>query len=634
MAKDTDAPKWRILVSSGQSDGNTAARPDPHLLKPGAPAGHLVGVSHNMVLDVLWRQMLGTLYMETVCPEEYSKHPWWVLEALPANYQLYTHHKPNPEKLMAKQLASTGHFFGLRVGNYNVVFQSPQEFLPHLIWLESDKSKACPCRHCSRPPEPMPVPMPVPAPTPAPAPAAPINGQLPYPILLKFMQADANPASGLYRAGEMVWANPNDTYPVISIVASKVIADGTEPTYQLIPLKSPRIINRPPFTLPESRLRPWLSYTPPDPLQSSISQRKYQVKWADISWQEWSHQDAELHDASIIASIRIACNIGITTCATETGENIIPCIWLGAEKIWRNEEVRVITPEVEGQKGVDVLVIKSINRDAGGNPFFQGNIYCKVLHPLAQQQFPDPPPTPRMQQDAASMGCRWHLKYHNIQISAMETKGRWYPSSILRSIINPTAEPPDNTYYDVSVLLNSNADIPSHGGGWRLSSNREEHILGIGHLPNNQPAGWINIDDWKRLYVDDAKQWSLVTAPPQAAPAQQAPTAPNVVENTKPTKKTAATRKTTRRVSTKTKQVAQQVEEPPSEPKQQQQPPAPTQTVVQGSAAPAEQEAQASRQQAETYDDNHEDDFLRQIEQDGADFEKAVQEGDPWAFYG
>ncbi|EGX53627.1 hypothetical protein AOL_s00006g85 [Orbilia oligospora ATCC 24927] len=620
MAKDTEPPKWRILVSSGQSDGNTSARPDPQQLKPGAAVGHLVEVSHNMVLDVLWRQMLGTLYMEKVCPEEHAKHQWWVLEALPANYQLYTHRKPNPEKLTAKQLASTGLFFGLRAGNSNLAFQSPQDFLPHLIWLESDKSKACTCRHCNRPPEPTPV-----------------NGQLPYPILLKLMQADSNPASGLYRPGEMVWANPNDTYPVISIVASRVLAEGAEATYQLVPLKSPRIINRPPFTLPESRLRPWLSYTPPDPLQPSISQRKYQVKWAEINWQEWNRQDAELHDASIIASIRIACNIGITTCATETGEIIIPCLWLGAEKIWRNEEVRVMTPEIEGQKGMDVLVIKDITRDGNNGLFFQGNVYCKILHPLQPQQFPDPPPTPRMQQDAASIGCRWYLKYPNVQINAMEIKGRWYPSSVLRPIINPAAEPPDNTYYDVSVLLNNNTDIPNHSGGWRVSSNREEHVLGIGHLANNQPAGWINIDDWRRLYVDDAKQWTLETAPVQSIPVQQvqqAPTVPNAVETTKPAKKAATTRKTTtKRVSTKTKQTAQTVEEPPSEPKLQQSPaPAQAAAQAQGSTAPSEQEA--NRQQAENYDDNHEDDFLRQIEQDGADFEKAVQEGDPWAFYG
>ncbi|KAF3918478.1 hypothetical protein ABW21_db0204224 [Orbilia brochopaga] len=75
MAKDTDAPKWRILVFSGQSDGDASARPSAQQLATGPdPAvGNLTPIAHNMVLDVLWRQRLGSLYMEKTAPVEYSK---------------------------------------------------------------------------------------------------------------------------------------------------------------------------------------------------------------------------------------------------------------------------------------------------------------------------------------------------------------------------------------------------------------------------------------------------------------------------------------------------------------------------------------------------------------------------------
>ncbi|KAF3918452.1 hypothetical protein ABW21_db0202457 [Orbilia brochopaga] len=341
------------------------------------------------------------------------------------------------------------------------------------------------------------------------------------------MHADTQPnASGLYRPGEMVWANPSDTYPVICIIANRKMV-GREHMYELIPLKSPRVASRPPFLLAQDRLRPWLSYTPPDPLQPSISSRKYQVRWDEINWQEWNHQDAELHDASIVASIRIACNISIVLAASELGETIV-CLWLGAEKIWRNGEVRVMTPEVEGQKGMDVLVIKSIVWEPEGNRIFlQGNIYCKVLHyQPAKQVYPEPAPTPRMLADAVALQCSWNLKYQNVQINVMEIKGRWYPASVLRAVINPTAVPPDNSFYDVSGLLNNNTDIPNNGGGWKISfSDRAQHVLGVGHLPGNQPSGWINPDDWKKLYTDDMKQYAELTAPP---PPPEPPAAKNV----------------------------------------------------------------------------------------------------------
>ncbi|EWC48462.1 hypothetical protein DRE_02231 [Drechslerella stenobrocha 248] len=611
MAKDTDIVKWRILIVSGQSDGDASARPTAQQQR----AGGLIPISHNMALDVLWRQRLGSLFMEKASPEEHAKHPNWVLEALPANYQLYAIPKPATEPMNAKKLATTGRFFGLKAKNANAGFQSPEEFLPHLVWIVGDRSKACECTYCKPPP--------------APPPQEPTSAQLSLSAYTSLMQKDILPTSGLYRPGEMVWANPNDTYPVICVIANRKMI-GQELIYELIPLKSPRVANRSALLLSQNRLRPWLSYTPPDPLQPSISGRKYQVQWDEINWQEWTHQDAELHDASIIASIRIACNIGIIAATKETGEGIIPCLWLGAEKIWRNGEVRVMTPEFEGQKGMDVLVIKNITRDTK-NLYLQGNIYSKVLQyqPPTNQGFPDPPPTPRMLADAAAMNCSWHLKYQNVQINATEIKGRWYPTSVLRPIINPAAEPPDNSFYDVSGLLNNNTDIPSQSGGWKISmGDRGEHILGVGHLPGNQPAGWINVDDWKRLYTDDSQQLNELTASP---PAPEAPT--------KTAKKGATTRKApAKRVSMKKQAAtAAAASAPPAQPEVEPQP-EPQQQPPAAEPAIAENPPLAKPPAGELYDDdqgdNHDEFLLRQIEQDGADFEKLAQENDPWGFFG
>ncbi|KAF3930417.1 hypothetical protein ABW20_dc0100486 [Dactylellina cionopaga] len=246
--------------------------------------------------------------------------------------------------------------------------------------------------------------------------------------------------------------------------------------------------------------------------------------------------------------------------------------------------------------------------------------------------YADPPPTPRMIADATALQCRWHTKYQNVQINAMEIKGRWYPTSILRPIINPTAAPPDSAFYDVSGLLNNNTDIPNHSGGWIVKPSREEHVLGIGHLPSNLPAGWINVEDWERLYTDDTEQWNLLTTP---APV---PIAPAPEQPTKNAKKTA-TRKTPARtrVSTKSNPVAapaQQAEEQASEP---QLPPTTSDPAAAAAAAVAAEGAQIKQQPTELYDDDQDDnqeDFLRLIEQDGANFEKSVQEDVHWGFYG
>lgn len=331
---------------------------------------------------------------------------------------------------------------------------------------------------------------------------------------LPLMHIDSLPSSGIYRPGELVWANPNDTYPVISVIANRKLV-GPELKYELLPLKSPRVPSRTPLVLSQERIRPWLSYTPPNPLLPSLASRKYEVRWESINWQDWTHQDSEIHDASIIASIQIACTIAVP----QTSDGLIPYIWVGGEKIWRNGEVRVLTQEVDGQKGMDVLVIKNIAQDTNGTIQLQGNVYCKVLHIQQKDPYPDPPPTGRMMAEASALPCSWYLKYQNVQVNAMETKGRWYPTYILRPIICPP-DLANQMFYDIGGLLNGSGDIPSQAGGWRTGVTRDASILGIGYLSNDQPAGWINVDDWYKLFTDDTAQMNelmLVSEPAQIA---------------------------------------------------------------------------------------------------------------------
>lgn len=76
MPKDVDTSRqWRILLLSGPSDGDAGARPTAQQLKTGnaKTAGNFIEISQNMVLDVLWRQRLGQLYMEKISPQDYDK---------------------------------------------------------------------------------------------------------------------------------------------------------------------------------------------------------------------------------------------------------------------------------------------------------------------------------------------------------------------------------------------------------------------------------------------------------------------------------------------------------------------------------------------------------------------------------
>ncbi|KAF3932310.1 hypothetical protein ABW19_dt0207136 [Dactylella cylindrospora] len=138
----------------------------------------------------------------------------------------------------------------------------------------------------------------------------------------------------------------------------------------------------------------------------------------------------------------------------------------------------------------------------------------------------------------------------------------------------------------------------------------------MGHFPNQQPAGWVNADDWRRLYTGDTEQLGI-TPVPEPVPVEQ----PAKTIAKKPATRRVAVKKTTTK-----KQAA--VVPPPEEEKPPVAPPqVPATSISTATTEPQQPENQVA------LDDDDQDDFLRQLEQDGADFEKSVQESDPWGFY-
>ncbi|KAL5113410.1 hypothetical protein ACEQ8H_008707 [Pleosporales sp. CAS-2024a] len=393
-------------------------------------------------------------------------------------------------------------------------YRSPADFFPHLLWLCTDDSsdyQNCTCKMCS--PVQLPVDRPaakpdgesepaapaaraaaaVPVPsaaapqasgpptqspsakqaTPAaPPPAPPQSQPIRAPAVLQStplpqprgaeQSTDSRYGQFLCRTGEVVWFfRPKTSAWGLGLVLRRwIVKEGSAgKAYLIQPLSHPFDSATPELLTTDQHVKPWLAWSAPACTYSYLQQnpqlRYDQVDWNALLSGRFGDGVADV-DASIMAAKAIDTTYTlyerIKTVATSSGEERhYNCLYLGAEKIWRGDPVRIRL----GQTGTDLMVVTDIVErvtTAAPQPSSQiwmtGDIYSysTLSAPDAANQ-PTPPSVSnanipgRMRLDMAwrnnmlvpmtqTLGW-WRLIASTSKIEMADVKGRWYETSLL-----------------------------------------------------------------------------------------------------------------------------------------------------------------------------------------------------------
>jgi len=276
-------------------------------------------------------------------------------------------------------------------------------------------------------------------------------------------QVDSQYGKFVARTGEVVWFFRSSTSAwALGIVVRRWIPRDkpTDRCYSIQPLSHPSSQASQELVTSDENLKPWLAWSAPSCtytyLQQNPTLRYDQVDWEALRSGRFGQGVADV-DASILAAKAIDTTytlFGRLKLATHMGveERLYNGIYLGAEKIWNGEPVRL-----RMAIGTDVLVITSIvekvypgppNQANGGLSKIElrGDVYSYDTLPA-----PNPdvlPQTPssnniplRMREDMHWRNrllvpetrtlAYWKLMRANASISIEDIKGRWYETSLL-----------------------------------------------------------------------------------------------------------------------------------------------------------------------------------------------------------
>ncbi|KAM3069393.1 hypothetical protein ACMFMG_005499 [Clarireedia jacksonii] len=438
-------------------------------------------LEHDEPKAVDWRRKIGGMLMHYLGGREHADRNY-ILKDLPEGYVLWEHVKYNVEKL-AEEKKKGKHAAGIfeRQDAYlyghpqgrKKRYRSPADFFPHVLWLATDKDgdpRNCSCKVCSPDGEEGPqednvkVEVVIPAkkevkPAPmvssipqkaSPAPPKP-PPQSASPVRSAEQRLDGDPNSGyLYRPGELVWFNRGHAWGLA--VISKRRLDNNVAQYLVQPLSHP--LSHPPFQIKEQEsIRPWLAWSVPTTTIHQIDNLTYeQVPWDRIIRGEFGSGDFQV-DGSILAAKGIDGSYSlydrIESPLVGSGEVHYNGMFLGAEKIWVGEPVRLRVP------GDDIIVLviqKLIERTvppATSIVTFIGDIYKFVEMPMPysnRSEWPTPSLPARMVTDlrfrnevADNANKRtwyeWQLLEPAARRGLADIKGRWYETRTLLPVL-------------------------------------------------------------------------------------------------------------------------------------------------------------------------------------------------------
>ncbi|KAI5795529.1 transcription-silencing protein Clr2-domain-containing protein [Geopyxis carbonaria] len=521
LSPPTQAPPVIVL---NWSDGTVNWQdgvngPTEDQLNPSSEDGvYYVPVPHYGKKEMHWLERLATAIIEQKDPELKKVVGNRIyLHNLPEGYRLFEQIRPNAGKNGRGKRSDTylyGHPKGPRKR-----YRSPQEFLPHFVWLASDETKNptnCTCDKCKGgPAADMPAELSIP---PKPASPAPIREAMIGPnnngVTSKRPSADpirrvaatvAQPHASsqpskppgsfipaqtavsenvllssnthrerdndlsplginIYRLGEQVWFQTGPHWALGVVLDTPSASKGTQ-GYRIHPLNSPLICQttRSQSEVPAQQLRPWVAWSTPPLTNGNLDNTG--TDYANLPWhQERRSQSIEV-DASIIKSRDVDASYTLIEKLTE--QNYYAGVYLGAEKLWVGDTVRLKSgahPAVQSTH--EILVVSSIQDLAPGSRlgarsrdtgvFLSGDIYRLVSH---KQQMP----TPHMLPNVVAQDLEVRMK---VTLSPNPAAPYWTYTLLAHGISIKLEDVKGRWYPSVSLyrIFNGDAKIKSSNG--------------------------------------------------------------------------------------------------------------------------------------------------------------------------
>ncbi|KAL2039901.1 hypothetical protein N7G274_007304 [Stereocaulon virgatum] len=325
------------------------------------------------------------------------------------------------------------------------------------------------------------------------APAAPVLTPNPLPSPKSREQdQDAHYNRYIYRPGELTWFNRGTAWGLSVITKRELFKDQRNqdrPRYLVQPLSHPFAHPATKVISAETDLRPWLAWSAPGPTHQALAAANSHyntVDWKAVIEGRYGVGDAEV-DGSILAAKMIDDSFALieplSNNTTTTGERTYNGMFLGGEKLWVGEPVRL-----RPGNGQDILIIHQIieklkpnsTNVASATIHVVGDVYHYTSQPYTPNQ--EPPVNPnlpiRLRQDLdyrnrvtfAKVSARtishWKLNQVAARLGIEQIKGRWYESSILLPILHAHFQQDlsQGIITDVGTWINGRGDANSAAG--------------------------------------------------------------------------------------------------------------------------------------------------------------------------
>ncbi|KAK4494331.1 hypothetical protein PRZ48_014629 [Zasmidium cellare] len=497
-----------------------------------------------------WRRKLGgMLARELNWKDKTGGDNGCILVSFPENYRLYEHvkktEKDGKAEVKSKTHATAGndrqdaYLYGHPDGRKKR-FRSPNDFFPHLLWLCTDESgdpDNCTCKICTpedvetvlpgvklkMPERPVaqvqlpntmarqlsaqgikqePVSRPVSA---APKPLTPTP--LPQ-AKTEDHRLDRRYNIFMYRPGELVWFKRGQAWGLGVILRRWFLQSGPNNTshqYLVQPLSYPGHNAKPVVKSSDSEMRPWLAWSVPRFTNEGLNNLANPPRYDNADWRGMMEKRYGSGDMEVDGSILAAKTVDSTYTLFNHNRTIQPealvqenhydGIFLGAEKIWTGDPIRLHRTD----RTTDIMVVHSIidiktvsamnkNQILDQTVKLQGDIYtlATVAHqnpaipsPAAPNNNPHLPT--RLTEDLAYRNARsipakrtasyWKLTTPQLRIDLNEIKGRWYEASLVLPILQPQLFEEASRRGDIqesSLWMNSRGDC--------INSNRAQNL--------------------------------------------------------------------------------------------------------------------------------------------------------------
>ncbi|RYN39041.1 hypothetical protein AA0112_g4017 [Alternaria arborescens] len=378
---------------------------------------------------------------------------------------------------------------------------------------------------------------PVSAPKPAPAPSAPQirapptlqSTPLPQPRSFE-QQVDLSYNKFLCRTGEVVWFfRPKTSAWGLGLVVRRwaVKEQPMSRSYLIQPLSHPFETLPQEIVHTDEHVKPWLAWSAPS-CTFPFLQQNPQFEYGNTDWRALISGQGGEGIASVDASILAAKAIDTTytlfeplkTSKDDKGNELRQYngMYLGAEKIWKGEAVRLRI----GATGTDLMVVTDIIEQVYANPppnqpkskvIAVGDIYSYATLDAPDANLPPKPPQQnanipsrmvhdmvwrnRMLVPITRTAAWWKLIQPSYKIDIDDIKGRWYETSLIFQ--DPFAKAVKNGEGGNGIWMNSRGDATGKGKGASVAQSDRIGAFGAsvpkgtriveGLEPPSQPIG-------------------------------------------------------------------------------------------------------------------------------------------------